>query len=455
MTLHFSTESYTDAAARFASELSLDSVPPEIAGKARACLLYGLGIGLACVDSAYGRIARHALEALDGAAAQRGGATVLATGARLPLSAAAFSNAAMMHGRCQEDTCGSAHLGVAILPCLLALIEADKAPAANLLPALIAGYETAGRIEARLSRASTARGLRASPLYGTLAAAVAAARAMDLPADRMRAAIANAAAFSGGTLQAIAEGTDEWRYQMGASVRRGLEAAMLARVGAIGAREPLEGALGFAQCYAQTPLDGFDSSPWVLPTVAFKLYPICNRNQTAALLAAHIHGRVAPERIERIRIRINPNVLAGMLERGPFTMLGQTLMSTYFSCATALATGTITLRALTDFDAARVAGLIGRMTIDTDAAVPYPSAEAEVQTIEGERLAFSEIRTFEDYSFSREQVNTLLGGLAEETGVPPEAMRMLDRYAYGQTFDSVEPVLQAYATGRAPFVENG
>jgi len=124
-------------------------------------------------------------------------------------------------------------------------------------------------------------------------------------------------------------------------------------------------------------------------------------------------------------------------------------MSTYFSCAAALATGTITLGTLTDFDNAQIRALIDRMTIDTDPSVPYPSASAEVETMDGQRLTFTERKTSEDYSFTREQINALLEHLARETGKPASAMRALDSYAYGATIDSVEPVLQAYASARS------
>jgi len=235
---------------------------------------------------------------------------------------------------------------------------------------------------------------------------------------------------------------------MGGAVRRGLEAALLARAGAVGSTRPLEGELGFAMGHARTLPAPMDPGTWVLPTVAFKLYPVCNRNQTAALLAANIHRSIAADRIRAIRIRISPNVLAGMLERGPFQRLGQTLMSTYFSCATALAAGTITLEALTDFDNAAIRGLIDRMTIETDPSVPYPSASAEVETVDGRRLEFAERKTFEDYSFTRDQINALLERLAHETGRPVSAMRELDGYAYGSAIDSADPVLRAYATAR-------
>ena len=45
--------------------------------------------------------------------------------------------------------------------------------AVTLLPALIAGYEVGGLLESAYGPKTTPAGLRASPLYGTLAAAAA------------------------------------------------------------------------------------------------------------------------------------------------------------------------------------------------------------------------------------------------------------------------------------------
>ena len=48
---------------------------------------------------------------------------------------------------------------------------------------------------------------------------------LELSEIQLAAALANAAAFSGGILQSFADGTDEWRYQVGVAARLGLVAA--------------------------------------------------------------------------------------------------------------------------------------------------------------------------------------------------------------------------------------
>lgn len=120
---------------------------------------------------------------------------------------------ALSHGRAQQDTCGTVHLGAVVIPMLTSLIEVRKYPMDRFLPALLAGCEVAGFLD-RASGATTApMELRDSILFGTIGAA-AAGYLMGLDEDRMAAALANAVAFTGGTLQSFNDGTDEWRYQV-------------------------------------------------------------------------------------------------------------------------------------------------------------------------------------------------------------------------------------------------
>ena len=53
---------------------------------------------------------------------------------------ALLANAALFHGRAQEDTCGAGHFGTIMIPLLTALVEARGAPLQRLPGALIAGF---------------------------------------------------------------------------------------------------------------------------------------------------------------------------------------------------------------------------------------------------------------------------------------------------------------------------
>src|SRR5690606_4228957 len=129
----------TRALAEFTTSLTLDTLPPEVAEKARVCLLNGYGIGLGSHNTPYAPVARRAAIAMDGE--RPGDATLLCDGRKVSVPGAALANSALFHGRAQEDTCGAAHLGAIMIPLLTALVEARNYPLSRLIPALVAGYE--------------------------------------------------------------------------------------------------------------------------------------------------------------------------------------------------------------------------------------------------------------------------------------------------------------------------
>src|SRR5680860_410967 len=205
--------SLANAMANFVYDLDIKTLPMEVVEKARACVLNGYGIALGSHTTPFFSVAAEAALAMDGERTQ--GATLLRDGRKSTVAGAALANAALFHGRAQEDSCGVAHFGAILLPLLTALVEAKEGPVERLLPALIAGYEVGGLLETAYSATTTGKGLRASPLFGTIAAAAAVAKFRGLSAERTAAAISNAASFTGGILQSFGDGTDEWRYQVG------------------------------------------------------------------------------------------------------------------------------------------------------------------------------------------------------------------------------------------------
>ena len=180
---------------------------------------------------------------------------MLGHGGRVGISWAALANAALFHGRAQEDTCGAAHFGANLIPLLTAITEAKRLPVSRLIPAVIAGYEIGGLLELAYAGKTTPAGIRSTPLYGTIAAAAAAAKVMHLSATQTAAALSNAASFAGGTLQSFSDGTDEWRYQPGIAGQLGYAAALLAAAGSVSAPYAFEGPTGFVRAYARVDCD--------------------------------------------------------------------------------------------------------------------------------------------------------------------------------------------------------
>jgi len=430
----------TQDIARFITRLEADALPPEVADKARACLVNALGMAVNGFDTPYAPVARKTAIALDGEVAN--GATLFGDGRKSTVSAACLANSALFHGRAQEDTCGAAHFGTILIPMLLAMTEARGYPLSRLVPALVAGYETGGLFENAFAGRTTPAGFRSSATYGCIAAAAAAGKLMELDEDQLAAALANAVSFTGGVLQSFADGTDEWRYQVGVVARNGLVAAELAAAGSVSAPHAFEGRAGFVRCFAgaEIPYDlasrlGRD---WSILRVTFKPYPVCAFNQTPVTGALALRETLAGREIKAVRVRMNPyeTGYAGMDATGPFASISGTLMSIPFCIATTLVRGVPSMRHMTTYDDAAVNALVARTTLFTDADVPVLSAVIEADTVDGKTLVHEQRMTPVDYAFDRATLRELLTRTGAEQGLP------------GALFAQIEHAIDALPGGR-------
>ncbi|MBI5909373.1 MAG: MmgE/PrpD family protein [Betaproteobacteria bacterium] len=436
--------------ARFVHELDIDRVPPEVAEKTRVCLLNGYGIGLGCHDTPYAPVARRAAIAMDGEVAT--GATLLGDGRKTSVAAACLANSALFHGRGQEDTCGAAHLGTIMIPLLTALIESRGYPLARLMPALLCGYEAGGLLERAYAGKTTPGGFRASPLYGTIAAAAAAGKMLELSETQLAAALANAAAFSGGILQSFADGTDEWRYQVGVAARLGLVAAELARAGSISAPHAYEGTAGLVRSFAKTECDADALTAglgrdWAVLRVTFKPFPVCAFNQTPVTAALILREKLAGSPIKAVRVRMNPyeTGYAGMDAVGPFNSVSGTLMSIPFCIAATLLYGVPDMRRMLTYDDEPVNKLISGIKLISDATVPTLCCKIEVETADGRTLAQDQRMSFADYSYDRAGVSALIRRIGSEQAVPESAYNRLEAFVAGLPRGSIADLVQAFA----------
>lgn len=430
----------TSEIARFVTQLRAETLPSEVSAKARACLVNALGMAVNGFDTPYAPVARRAALALDGEVAN--GASLFGDGRRSTIGAACLANAALFHGRAQEDTCGAAHFGTILIPMLLAMIEVRAYPLERLIPALVAGYEAGGLLEQAFAGHTTPAGFRSSATYGAVAAAAAAGKLMELDEAKLAAALANAVSFTGGVLQSFADGTDEWRYQVGIVARNGLAAAELAAAGSVSAPHALEGRAGLARSFAgvEAPA-GLAASlgrDWAILRVTFKPFPVCAFNQTPVTGALALRKTLAGKQLAAVRVRMNPyeTGYAGMDATGPFSSISGTLMSIPFCIATTLTHGAPSTRQMTTYDDATVNALVEKIALVTDPGVPVLSAVIEADTLDGETLVQEQRMTPADYAFDRTTLRELLVRIGSEQGLP------------ASLFDRIERVVGALPNGR-------
>ena len=435
----------THQIATFTSALTADSLPSDVTEKARTCILNAFGMALNGQDTPYAKVAREAVLAVDGEL--RGGATLLGDGRRTTVGGACLANAALFHGRAQEDTCGAAHFGTVLIPMLTAMIEVHAYPLERLIPALVAGYEAGGLLENTFAGKTTPNGFRSTATYGVIAAAAAASRVMALDAAATASALANAVSFTGGVLQSFADGTDEWRYQPGLVARNGLAAAALAKAGSVAAPLALEGKAGFVKAFAgvAAPTDLAESlgRDWATLRVTFKPYPVCAFNQTPVTGALKLRETLGARAPKAVRVRMNPYEIgyAGMDATGPFNSISGTLMSIPFCIATTLVHGAPDMARMTTYDDPTVTALIGRTTLVSDASVPTLSAVIEADTEEG-TIIHEQRMTPADYAYGRAAVSDMLRRIGREQRIPQVAFdrieRFVDRLPGGSIADAIE-----------------
>jgi 2-methylcitrate dehydratase PrpD len=429
--------------ADFVVGLNDNDLDPAVREKLDSCLIYGYGMALGSRATPYYEVAGRA----EAGTGSKGAATVLFNGRKVSTASATFVNAALFGGRGQDDTCGRVHMGTVVIPMLTAMLESGLYSMEQIRPALLAGYEVGGLFDKAFGNAN---GLRASALYGTLGAAAAAARLIGLDAEGTTAALANAAAFTGGTLHAFAESTDEWRYQLGVSARNGLTAALLASAGSVSASFPFEGKRGFLSAYVREEVDvdqlidriGRD---WAIERVIFKPYPVCALIQVPVTAALALRERIGNEPIDAVRVFMNPDetTLPGMDSKGPFDRISGTLMSIPFSIATTLIHGAPTMDRLMIYDDTRVNALAAKVEVINDAKIPKLTTVIELDRASG-LIRHEQVMTEADFSYDRQSTLDLVRRIGREQGMADALYDRLDAFVTNLPNSAIDEVVSLF-----------
>ncbi|MFO1327965.1 MAG: MmgE/PrpD family protein, partial [Rubrivivax sp.] len=248
-------------------------VGPDAAAKVATCLFDLIGCVFEAADKPVSRQALAAVMTL----AQRhdGSAVLIGHGRHAAAAEAAFVNAVAGHGLVREDMhAGSvSHLGVAVLPALLALAnvavaQGQRIDGRGLVAAAVVGYEVGARIGRALITPELARVHRPTGITGPLAAAAAGARLLGLDAAQAASALALAANATGGFNQWGHSGGCEMYVHPGQAARSGVTAVLLARAGAWASPDALDGVAGlFASLQrgdAASAVRLFDGPPEIL-----------------------------------------------------------------------------------------------------------------------------------------------------------------------------------------------
>src|ERR1700678_1724991 len=185
------------------------------------------------------------------AAAGAGPCSIIGTSVKAPAIDAVFANSVAGHGLVREDmhTGSVSHLGIVVLPPLLALAQQRRVDGRSFITAAIVGYEVGGRIGRAIVTPEFARSFRPTGFTGPLAAAAACSRLLGLDEAATASALSLAATFVGRQNQWPHTGADEMFFEAGVASRNGWTAAHLAALGAYGSEKALDGEAGLLTAY--------------------------------------------------------------------------------------------------------------------------------------------------------------------------------------------------------------
>ena len=231
---------YTRRLAEFCAGVSLERLPAEVVGKAKLCLLDFFA-------NVYGSLELEAVSRVVSYVRSLGGpevATALGCGFKTGIHNAAFLNGTAAEAIEAQDGLrfGGNHPGTAVIPAALAVAEDLGRGGKEVIEAVVAGYEVAGRIAAAVHPHHTLAGFLPTGTCGAFGAAAAASKLMGHDAEGILNALGNAGYLAPLSMaEHLMGGYTSKIVQGGQAASAGLTAAGLAGAGITGPPYVLEG----------------------------------------------------------------------------------------------------------------------------------------------------------------------------------------------------------------------
>lgn len=255
----------------FVFSLAPENVPAAARRAAALMCLDTLGVAAAATPMQAGRIGRDTAALLHAAGAPSHAAPMLFDGRRVSLAGAAYAAATQTDNLDAHDGYNpvKGHIGVVIMPALLALAEqADDMDGDTALMLITLGYEIAGR--AGLALHATACDYHTSGAWNALGVVAVAARMRGLSTDQFRQAL-GIAEYHGPRSQMMREiGSPSMLTDgSGWGAMVGISSAILAEKGFTGAPAITVENPEVAQIWADL------GGSWIMSDQYVKPYPIC------------------------------------------------------------------------------------------------------------------------------------------------------------------------------------
>lgn len=382
----------------FAARLTLQDVPPRVVGFAKGLLIDWLG-------SAYAGKGSHQAKMIEAFARRMGPAagpsTIIPSRRMSSPYFAAMVNAASSHVVEQDDVHNASvfHPAAVVFPPVLAVAEAEGKSGREILKASIVGYEVGIRVGEFLGR-SHYEIFHTTGTAGTVAAAAAVGKLLNLPAETLIHALGSAGTQAAGLWEFLRDAGDSKQLHTAKAASDGMMSAYLARDGFRGGLRILEGAQGMAAGMSRdadpAKLTDRLGARWATEETSFKWHASCRHTHPAAdaLQALMLREGLAAGDIAEVVAGVHQAAIDVL---GP-VVNPQTIHQAKFSMGSVL--GLIAVHGTADLDSferyalndERVSRFRSkvRMQLDDEVNTLYPSrwiGKVQVTTTDGRALA--------------------------------------------------------------------
>ena len=351
----------TEQIAGFVVRTNFQNIPGDAISAAKNGFLDGLGVTLAGSIEPASRIMADYVKDLGGYLE----AGIISYGFKSSAPQAALANGTMAHALDYDDFIPpmSGHPTVPVLPAVLALGQLNHCSGKDVLAAYIIGIEVETRIGSGIGGHHYAAGWHPTATLGTLGAAAAAAKLLNLDTHQTRMAIGIAASQASGLRQNF--GTMSKPFHAGMAARNGIVAATLAGKGFTADENILESRFGFVPVlggegeYDLARMTENLGTPFVVvsPGLDIKPYPCCRFTHRCIDAVLHIVAgyHPAPEDVISVECHTSTFVPSIVIHHQPGTALEGKFSMEY--CVA---------RAIIDGDM-RIAQFTGEKVLDTAA----------------------------------------------------------------------------------------
>jgi 2-methylcitrate dehydratase PrpD len=294
-------------AAERAQGIRYKSLPPDVVGLAKHCILDFVALMLVGAKEPLIRILTEEALSQGGIAES----SAVACAARLPAQWAATINSAAGHVLAYDDVnmVIPGHGTAVAWPAVFALAERDGRSGTDVIAAYVAGFETVAAIGALVEPSHYDRGFHASATIGTFGAAAAAGHLLGLKGETFAQAISLAGSMAAGLKGVF--GTPLKPFQVSRAAGNGVLAANLAARGLTGRTNILEAPQGFLATQTEASAEGTLPQPpngYYLRGTLFKYHAACYLAHSPIECARLL--RAQPDwderKVARIVVRGNP-----------------------------------------------------------------------------------------------------------------------------------------------------